>query len=496
VDSNRSPKELLEFATQYHEDSRQEAELPTFKVAIQTEYPLDALGEILGGAAKSIFKNVQAAPEIAAHSVLSIAAFATQDKASVQFDGRVYPLSLFLLTVAESGERKSACDKVASAPIATWQKAARQAYADELARYFDESELYKSEHRTLISKKGTSLDEKRESVTSLNRPELPIEPIAICQEPSLEGLQKSFMNGRPSQALFNDEGGQFFGGHAMNKDNALKTMSGLSKYWDGAPIIRTRATPGESAELYDRRLTVHLQVQPIVSQKVLNDPLMLGQGLLARFLLAEAPSQAGSRLYNGKNALDDPSVIRFHLVIEKLLAHEPETLPGGGLDLPHLQLSHAAQSAWVAAYNQVELALAEGEMLETVKGVASKAGENAVRLAGVFAIIENSSEISVEQVHRAWLLMFYYLNVSLRSTQLQEASKGDRFAVELNDWLRKQPAQEATIADIQKKGPRKTGIRKSVKYGRALMQDLVNRGWAVEISRNTYEMPSAWRCIA
>jgi hypothetical protein len=369
VDSNRPTEELLQLAKQFKIEAQQEFELPKFEVVNSANYPLEALGPVLGAAAQAISEDVQAAPEIAGHSILSVAAFAAQDKANVEFDGRVYPLSLFLLTVAESGERKSACDRVAGAPILDWQKAARQQYNDDLKRYLEELEIIKSQQKSVLSKKGAGIDDKREQISSLTVPEAPVDPTAICQEPSLEGLQKSFMHGRPSQALLNDEGGQFFGGHAMNKDNALKTMSGLSKYWDGAPIIRTRAGQGESGELFDRRLTVHLQVQPIVAQDVLSDPVMIGQGLLARFLVASATSQAGSRLYRGKNPHQNPAVSLFQNAIARLLQVTPETAAGGGMVLPHIQLTKSARESWIAAYNEVEVAIGAGEQLESIKCV-------------------------------------------------------------------------------------------------------------------------------
>ena len=36
-----------------------------------------------------------------------------------------------------------------------------------------------------------------------------------------------------------------FGGHANKPENMLKSVAGLSKLWDGAPITRTRAAEGE-----------------------------------------------------------------------------------------------------------------------------------------------------------------------------------------------------------------------------------------------------------
>ena len=96
-------------------------------------------------------------------------------------------------------------------------------------------------------------------LSNLFPPEPPPEPTIISQDPILEGLQKSFRLGLPSQALLNDEGAQFFGDHSMNKENMEKTIAGLSKYWDGALIVRTRAALGESVTKFDRRLSIHLR---------------------------------------------------------------------------------------------------------------------------------------------------------------------------------------------------------------------------------------------
>lgn len=50
---------------------------------------------------------------ITAQSVLATAALASQARANVHLDGPIYALSLYLLTVVCSGDRKSAVDQVA-----------------------------------------------------------------------------------------------------------------------------------------------------------------------------------------------------------------------------------------------------------------------------------------------------------------------------------------------------------------------------------------------
>jgi hypothetical protein len=65
---------------------------------------------------------IQAPDAICAQSVLGAVALTSQAFANILIDGREHPLSLFIITVAESGDRKSAADKVALQPIYKWQK--------------------------------------------------------------------------------------------------------------------------------------------------------------------------------------------------------------------------------------------------------------------------------------------------------------------------------------------------------------------------------------
>jgi len=46
--------------------------------------------------------------------------------------------------------------------------------------------------------------------------------------------------------IFSDEGGRFIGGHALREAEQLKTASGLSKLWDGAPVTRPVAARATS----------------------------------------------------------------------------------------------------------------------------------------------------------------------------------------------------------------------------------------------------------
>lgn len=92
---------------------------------------------------------------------------------------------------------------------------------------------------------GIGLDEALAAQADLDR--LGTEPLAppsadrTVTEPTFEGVRKLFAEGQPSLAIFVDEGGQFIGGHAIDSDNRLRTLTAQNDLWQGNPIRRTRA---------------------------------------------------------------------------------------------------------------------------------------------------------------------------------------------------------------------------------------------------------------
>jgi len=71
----------------------------------------------------------------------------------------------------------------------------------------------------------------------------------------------------------------------MNSDNAVSTLAGLSKLWDGKPLDRVRAGDG-ATKLYGRRLSFHMMVQPAVVELLMGNPMAQDQGFLSRCLIA------------------------------------------------------------------------------------------------------------------------------------------------------------------------------------------------------------------
>ena len=86
--------------------------LPLFPpMPAQAPYPIEALGPTLAPATAAIVRKVQVAEAMAAQSLLATAALAAQAHADVALPfGQTRPLSLYFVTVADSGDRKTSAD--------------------------------------------------------------------------------------------------------------------------------------------------------------------------------------------------------------------------------------------------------------------------------------------------------------------------------------------------------------------------------------------------
>ncbi len=439
--------------------------LTDFEIA--APYPFEALGELLGGAVAAITEAVQVPFALAAQSVLIAAAMAAQPHGNAQRAGQLIPLSLYGLTVAESGDRKSAADKLALRAHQAYQRKLLKSHKAQMKEYRNQLDAYQRTRTAILDKFKGNPDTIAAELSKLHEPTEPPSPFIIAEEPTLEGLQKSLLHGHASQGLFSDEGGQFFGGHANKPENRLKSMAGLSKLWEGAPIIRTRAAEGESASRSGCRLSLHLMIQPIVAQEVLSNLLMQGQGFLGRFLIAWPQSLAGSRLYRDVDPTRDARLNSYWQRMEYLLTLDPQRDEHDELAPPTLHLTPDALTAWIIEHDAIEAALGRGGNFQEIKSTAAKGGENLLRIAGILAVVEGADRITMPIIERAGMLLRWYLTEALR---LFNPAKVDPHLVEaqcLLDWLHTNNWQIFEARALQREGPRLA--RKSARKRDALL---------------------------
>ena len=281
--------------------------------------------------------------------------------------------------------------------------------------------------------------------------------------------------------LHNDEGAQFFGGHAMNADNMLKSISGLSLFWDGADIVRTRGGKGENAMLTGKRLTIHLMVQPVVINKILSDPTLQGQGFLPRFLIARPETIAGTRLYNHRDPTKEPALQKYWDTMGNLLR-----MPSPNLDeenRPTLTLEKEAKDYWIDVYNTIESNLGKNKNLAEIRPAAGKAPDYLLRIAGVLALVENpdSKIIRLHHIENAATLETYFINEALRASKDSVINADLDKADILHDWMKKADSKNFTLRQLSRHGPRGSGARAGIKPTKKLVSTLLEYGFITSI---------------
>lgn len=429
-------------------------------------FPMDALGDILGGAAKRLYEIVKAPDSICGQSILAAAALLTQPFVDVHIDGRKHPISLFLLTAAESGERKSAVDNIVLKSIREYEDMLAKANFDEKRLYRNKMEFWKRQKEQIL-KHSSSIKFEEELCKLGKEPMPPLEPFLLLEEPSYEGLVKLFAIGQPSMGLFSDEGGRMFGGYAMGEANILKTACGLSSLWDGKPITRIRGGD-ENLLLNGRRFSAHLMVQEVVLHSILKNELLVGQGLIARCLIVSPLPNAGNRKYNPIDISKEPLINRFHETAFSLLDQpfplkNPEIL--NELSPRALSLSPSAKETWIRFHDDIDASLKKDGLYYAIRRTANKAAEQALRIAAVLTIFEDfeASCISLDLIDRGIALTRFYLEEAIRIVDSSAHDPDLDLAQALLNWMESKTKETGsdkvfTLQEIyQRGGPR--GVR-------------------------------------
>jgi hypothetical protein len=423
-------------------------------------FPVEALGDVLGPAVAAIQDTVLSPWALCSQSVLAAATLAVQGFADIELPtGQVKPISCFFVTVAETGERKSATDKFALRPVRKHEEMLSEEYGVQLVAYKNAQSAYEAvKNKVCKSFKGDDVAELRAKLESLGpEPQPPLQPMLTCQEPTFEGLCRAFEAAPPSLGIFSSEGGQFIGGNAMNSENKLKTAAGLSGVWDGEGIRRVRAADGISL-LPGRRLSMHLMVQPGVAAIMLGDPELADQGLLSRCLVTAPESHAGRRLYRDR----DPETSRRLMAYENRLVgilQERQPLAAGSRNVlapKMLRLTPEATTRWRTFGDEVERDLGPGGRLAPIAGFANKMPEHAARLAGVLTLVENlaADEITEGALARGIMLVKHYESEALRLFHAAKINPDLKLAIQLRDWLLCSWAEpNISLPDIYQRGP-------------------------------------------
>lgn len=437
-------------------------------------YPLDALPDTIRTAVEEVQDFVKAPTELVVSSALGALSLACQAHIDVKRAEKLTgPVSLFLLTIADSGERKSTCDNFFTSTIREYQeeqvelmKLANKEYQASIAAWEAEREGILSALKD-AGKKDKPIDDLRDKLVQLeqNKPEPPRVQRLILGDETPENLAWSLAKQWPSAGVLSSEAGVVFGSHGMAKDSAMRNMSLLNVLWDGGVHSIGRRT-SESFTVRGARLTVGLMIQetPLREYFSKSGGLARGTGFLARFLVSWPESTQGKRPYTEPPA-NWPHLAAFNRRINAILNQLAPIDENGALTPALLSLAPDAKAAWVNFYNTIESGLVSGGELYDVRDVASKAADNTTRLAALFQLFEHGAAgaVGLDSFERASRIVAWHLSEARRffgeialPAELADTARLDSWLIEHCSRLQ---THFVGKNQVRQHGPLRDGVR-------------------------------------
>lgn len=452
-------------------------------------YPIEVLPDLIRGAVEEVHGFVKAPLPLVAASALGAVSIAVQGKFNVKRAERLTgPISLFFLSVADSGERKSSCDGYFTKTIHNFEQHRREAAKavqkeyDTKLKVFEAREAGLTDRLRKLSRDGKPANDIQRQLFELQdeKPTPPKIPRLLYADATPEALAQGLQRW-PSAGLVTAEAGVFFGAHGMNSETVMRNLTQLNGLWDGTPLTIDRKTT-ESIAVNGARLSVGLQVQgtTLAEFQRKNGALARGSGFWARFLFAAPASTQGTRFFTDAPT-QWPKLEAFHQRLSEILEQPMPFDEKGNLQFRELCMDATAKASWVDFYNSVERGLVNDGELEDVRDFASKTADNAARIAACFHAFESSGgEIDEGAMRRACALAVWHLKEAQRYFANANANANvqiDRVdAIRLDEWIlnycRSNRCLRVTERHLMQYGP--NSLRQKARLG-VLLGELSSR---------------------
>ena len=425
-------------------------------------YPLEAFTPVLSGAVSAIAEFTQSPLALAGQCVLGAASYLAQRQVNAptrdSLEGQ--PCSLFLLTQAGSGDRKTSCQRLSDRRIYEHDRNQIKSYLIQLDEY---NRAYSNAKR---------LGKKQEAEFLENSIE-PRNPKTLFSDTTLQPLIGRFIDKDITNAAWtSDEAGQILCGHTLKDDTRASSLGALTKFWDNGSAERTRSRSNAdgSGAAFNVRLTISTLGQAVALAESLTDPLLREQGFLPRFLFAAPRSLAGTRTHtaatNQLRPHDDKRLTNYWTRCSDLLSQVSIT------ERRVIPLQPDAERQLLAFYNETEREQGLAGRYAHMKPFASRAEQHARRLATVMAYFEGEPAITLEIVSGAIALVRHSLSEWERYSGDVQVDRLTADADRLENWLLKQCRANQTHGAyrseiMQKITPehlrRKAGLDKALK---------------------------------
>ncbi|SDM19744.1 Protein of unknown function [Franzmannia pantelleriensis] len=339
--------------------------------------------------------EVQVPLEMAVMCALGAISVSCQGLVDVEMPiGHTVQTPLMLLTLAESGERKTTVQNLFFRSISALNRASIQISNERLSQHSFDVDVWNVEEKALKialtkaikSSDATSIERARERLNSIqkNKPIPPNLPRLIYDDTTPQALVYHLHEHSRYGCLLTSEANSIFSGLALQDLDKINTL------WDGGDVIVDRMTR-PSFILSGARLTLSLMTQPSVIDRFLSKrgEEARGMGFLARFLVIKPGKMAGNRAT--RNLRDLPHIDRFNQKSYELLT-EPDGITPTTFDPSTekqlLRFTSEASELWKRYHQGIEDSIKDGGPYQYYSDHASKLMDNVTRMSALIHFFE------------------------------------------------------------------------------------------------------------
>ncbi|MBA3755168.1 MAG: DUF3987 domain-containing protein, partial [Nitrosomonas sp.] len=229
----------------------------------QEPYPIEALPNSVRDAVDEVYGFVKAPLPLVAASSISAMSLAIQAHYDVERASALHsPTGLFMLTIADSGERKTTCDRFFTKAINDYEIAQAEAAKPEIKNYNADMDAWEAKRGGIKDRirsdaksgKQTASQESELRDLEHDKPESPRIPRLLYADVTPEALAYDLAKKWPSGGVVSAEAGIVFGSHGMGKESVMRNLATLNQLWDGVSLKIDRKT-SESFSVRGARLT-------------------------------------------------------------------------------------------------------------------------------------------------------------------------------------------------------------------------------------------------
>jgi len=420
------------------------------------DFPFDAFPALIRDALHEMEMNFQAPRALIGSSALGAISLACQSVVDVLRPNMLEasPVSLFLITVADSGERKSSVDKQFMRPIFEFERAQEQRYQLKNSDYEAVWQVWSARHKAILAaikkntKKELSTDQLKQELAShlQSKPQKSRRKKMVYTDATPEAIIRGLHDGGASAGIMSDEAGDIF------KGRAISSLAMFNKAWGGDTFTVDRCS-SESFSVENPRLTISLMAQTKVVTEFMarhgNEARDIG--FLARTLICFPASTQGARF------IEDKTPSWEHLPIFQNRMAEILNLEKVEGEKNILKFSPEGATRWIQIFNKIETRLNPGRYFSDMKDYASKYAENLARVAAILHFFCGfKGDISDDMVSRAERICEWYADEFKENFAKPEIPIEELDAKELERWLQRH-VQETGNYFIRKNDIRKFG---------------------------------------